>query len=203
MALGTTLSAGGTLVLQRWFDSAEALALMARERVNTPIAWPHQWALSAAAPSYLDVDLSAMRYIDKTMLLARQPSVRSGWREPGQAYDNTERFTQISILASGTPDEIAGKSDGWPFSGSTIKIVDPLNGETMPLGEHGEIAVKGPTLMLGYVGIPLDQSVDEEGFLRTGHGGYLDEHGRLHWEGRLNDIIKTAAPTSRQLRSMR
>lgn len=38
--------------------------------------------------------------------------------------------------------------------GNTIKIVDPLTGETMPLGERGEIAVKGPTLMLGYVGVP-------------------------------------------------
>ena len=61
----------------------------------------------------------------------------------------------------------------------------------MPLGERGEIAVKGPTLMLGYVGIPLDQSLDDDGFLRCGDGGYMDAEGRLYWEGRLNDIIKT------------
>ena len=61
----------------------------------------------------------------------------------------------------------------------------------MPVGERGEIAVKGPTLMLGYVGIPLDQSLDDEGFFRTNDGGYLDAEGRLFWEGRLNDIIKT------------
>ncbi len=72
-----------------------------------------------------------------------------------------------------------------------MKIVDPLTGTTMPLGERGEIAVKGPTLMLGYAGIPLDQSLDEDGFLRCGDGGYIDAEGRLFWEGRLNDIIKT------------
>jgi fatty-acyl-CoA synthase len=78
-----------------------------------------------------------------------------------------------------------------PTAGSTLKVIEPLTGETMPLGERGEIAVKGPTLMLGYCGIPLDQSVDEEGFLRTGDGGWIDAEGRLFWEGRLNDIIKT------------
>jgi acyl-CoA synthetase (AMP-forming)/AMP-acid ligase II len=45
--------------------------------------------------------------------------------------------------------------------------------------------------MLGYLGIPLDQTLDEEGYFRTGDGGYLDAEGRLIWEGRLNDIIKT------------
>src|ERR1043166_296623 len=45
--------------------------------------------------------------------------------------------------------------------------------------------------MLGYLGTPLSDTLDDEGFLRTGDGGWFDEQGRLHWEGRLNDIIKT------------
>src|SRR3546814_1026273 len=59
------------------------------------------------------------------------------------------------------------------------------------MGGRGEIAVKGPTLMLGYLGVPLADTVDEEGFFRTGDGGYVDAENRLYWEGRLNDIIKT------------
>jgi acyl-CoA synthetase (AMP-forming)/AMP-acid ligase II len=46
-------------------------------------------------------------------------------------------------------------------------------------------------MMLGYIGIPIDETLDDEGFFRTGDGGWFDEEGRLHWEGRLNDIIKT------------
>jgi acyl-CoA synthetase (AMP-forming)/AMP-acid ligase II len=45
--------------------------------------------------------------------------------------------------------------------------------------------------MLGYIDVPLDETLDEEGFFRTGDGGYMDETGRLFWEGRLTDIIKT------------
>ena len=72
-----------------------------------------------------------------------------------------------------------------------FKIVAPLTGETVPMGERGEICVKGPTMMLGYIGIPLDETLDDEGYLRTGDGGWFDDQDRLHWEGRLNDIIKT------------
>jgi fatty-acyl-CoA synthase len=73
----------------------------------------------------------------------------------------------------------------------TFKIVDTLTGDTLPLGERGEICVKGPTLMLGYLGTPLSETVDDEGYFPTGDGGYLDDAGRLFWEGRLTDIIKT------------
>ncbi len=189
--IGGALSRGGCLVLQRWFDAAEALELMEREKAPTPIAWPHQWAQLEAAPNYATADLSSLTYVDRLTPLAKHPTVHSTWRQPDAAYGNTETFTLISVFPSGTPEEVQGKSHGVPTAGSIIKIVDPLSGATMPLGERGEIAVKGPTLMLGYLGVPLDQSVDEEGFLRTSDGGYIDERGRLFWEGRLNDIIKT------------
>lgn len=191
MALGGTLSSGGSLVLQRWFDAEEALALMEAEKATMMLAWPHQWAQLTSASNYDSVDLSTMHYIDALTPCARHPTVRTDWREPVQAYGNTETFTLISVFPAGTPEEIAGKSHGQPTAGSTIKIVDPLTGATMPLGERGEVAVKGPTLMLGYLGIPLDETLDEDGFLRTADGGYVDAEGRLFWEGRLNDIIKT------------
>ena len=191
MALGATLSSGGSLVLQRWFDADEALALMEREKVDMLIAWPHQWAQLEASPHYLTTDLSALHYIDRDTLVARHPTVNTQWTENRWSYGNTEAFTLITVYPACSPPELTLTSHGIPTAGSTVKIVDPLTGETMPLGGHGEIAVKGPTLMLGYVGVPLDQSLDADGFQRCGHGGYMDEQGRLYWEGRLNDIIKT------------
>jgi fatty-acyl-CoA synthase len=191
MALGGTLSNGGSLVLQRWFDAEDALWLMETEKVSFLNAWPHQWAQLKAAPNYASADLSSLHYIDCLTPIAQHPSVNTNWREPARAYGNTETFTLISVYPSGTPDEVTIRSHGLPTAGSTLKVVEPLTGATQPLGERGEIAVKGPTLMLGYLGIPLDQSLDAEGFLRTGDGGYIDGEGRLFWEGRLNDIIKT------------
>ncbi|HEX7821011.1 MAG TPA: class I adenylate-forming enzyme family protein [Sphingobium sp.] len=190
-AMGATLSAGGTLVLQRWFDAKEALWLMEQERATMPIAWPHQWAQLTAEPSYEATDLSSFAYVDALTPLAQHPTVNSTWREPAQAYGNTETFTLITVFGSGTPPEVSLKSHGEPTAGASVKIVDPLTGHIVPLGERGEIAVKGPTVMMGYVGIPVDETMDDEGFLRTNDGGYVDAEGRLFWEGRLNDIIKT------------
>lgn len=191
MAIGGTLTAGGSLILQKTFNASEALTLMHNEKATMAIAWPHQWPQLEAAPNWEDVDLSAMKYLGNETGLARHPSINVSWQEPTSAYGNTETFTISSIFESGTPAERIAGSSGEPQPGMTFKIVDPLSGETMPLGEEGEIAVKGPTLMLGYLGIPLDETLDEQGFLRTGDGGYLDAEGRLYWKGRLNDIIKT------------
>lgn len=189
--MGATLAAGGALILQRWFDAEEALTLMDREKATMPVAWPHQWAQLEAASNYENVDLSSLKYVDMYTPLARHKTVSSTWRQPEWAYGNTETFTLITTYPANTPQEEHRDSNGVPTAGSIIKIVEPLTGATVPIGERGEIAVKGPTLMMGYIGIPLSESVDDEGFLRTSDGGYIDEDGRLFWEGRLNDIIKT------------
>jgi len=191
IALGTTLSSGGCLVLQRWFEPEEALALMAAEKATFMYAWPHQWAQLTDAKNWLDVDLSSMKYIHCESPIAGHPTIDTDYREPNAAYGNTETFTLSTVFPAYTSPEEIGGSHGLPVAGNTLKIADPLTGAPVPLGERGEIAVKGPTLMLGYVGVPLDETLDADGFFHTGDGGFIDDAGRLHWEGRLNDIIKT------------
>ncbi|GAB2851597.1 AMP-binding protein [Actinocorallia aurea] len=190
-ALGSTLAAGGTLVLQRVFVADEALALMAAEQVTFPVAWPHQWAHLESAATWADTDLSALVYADRSTPAAKHPTVTADWSEPGRAYGNTETFTISTCYPADTPDEVHAGSSGVVLPGNTIKVVDPLTGTVVPRGAHGEICVKGPTLMLGYLGTPLDTTLDAEGFFPTGDGGHLDDDGRLYWKGRLTDLIKT------------
>lgn len=191
MALGAPLAAGGTLVLQRVFDPAAALRLMEAEKVDFLFAWPHQWAQLIDAPNWLETDLSALRYIDNDSPISGHPTVRTSWIQPTWCYGNTETFTLSTAYPANTTRDVSQGSHGLPLPGNSIKIVDPLSGAVVPQGERGEIAVKGPTLMLGYLGVPLAETLDELGYFRTGDGGWLDGLGRLHWEGRLNDIIKT------------
>lgn len=191
MAFGTSLASGGALVLQRAFDAQEALELMEAERVSCPLAWPHQWAQLEAAPGWPRADLSSLRFADAGTPAARHPTAPARWTEPGHAYGSTETFTITACYPASTPPEVHGGSSGEALPGVTLKITDPLTGAPVPRGERGEICVKGPTLMLGYLGTPLDETLDHEGYFRTGDGGYLDARGRLFWEGRLTDIIKT------------
>lgn len=191
MALGATFGAGGCLVLQSAFLPGEALRLMQAERVSLPLAWPHQWARLVEDPAWKEADLGALRYVGETSPLRSHPTVHSNWQEPVSAYGSTETFTLVSMYPSGTPPALAEGNNGLPLPGNTIRIVDPLSGQVLPRGEAGEIAVKGPTLMLGYLWLPAEETFDSEGYFRTGDGGFIDAEGRLHWQGRLNDIIKT------------
>lgn len=191
MALGSTLAAGGCIVLQRHFDTGEALRLMQAERVTMPIAWPHQWARLVADPAWNEADLSSFYYVGERLPTRNHPTVRSDWQEPMAAYGNTETFTLVTVHPSGTPAEVAADNHGVPLPGNTIRIVDPMSGRVLPRNEAGEIAVKGPTLMLGYLRVAPEEVFDAEGFFWTGDGGFVDSEGRLHWQGRLNDIIKT------------
>ncbi|MDR3417223.1 MAG: class I adenylate-forming enzyme family protein [Nevskia sp.] len=191
MALGATFAAGGCLVLQSSFNPGEALHLMQAERVSLPLAWPHQWARLVDDAGWKEVDLGTLRYVGETSPLRTHPTVHSSWQEPVSAYGSTETFTLVTVYPSGTPASIAAGNNGLPLPGNTIRVVDPLTGQVLPRGEAGEIAVKGPTLMLGYLWLPAEETFDGEGFFRTGDGGFVDDEGRLHWQGRLNDIIKT------------
>jgi acyl-CoA synthetase (AMP-forming)/AMP-acid ligase II len=191
MALGATFAAGGCLVLQRYFVPAEALQLMAAEKVSMPLAWPHQWVRLTTEAGYLQTNLSALRYVGETSPLRQHPTVHADWNEPMSAYGNTETLTICAIHPSGTPPAVAEGNHGFPMAGNTIRVVDALSGAVQPRGQIGEIAVKGATLMLGYLKQVPEEVFDEDGFFRTGDGGFIDEKGRLHWQGRLNDIIKT------------
>jgi acyl-coenzyme A synthetase/AMP-(fatty) acid ligase len=191
MAMGGALSSGATLVMQSFFQPEATLATYEAERITVPIGWPHQWEQLAGAANWEKVDLSSLRNVGASSPLRNHPTVKTDWLEPTRIYGNTETFTLSSAYETGTSEEILQGAHGFPLPGMTIKIVDPFTGVAMPMAERGEIAVKGATLMLGYLGIPLDETLDDEGFFRTGDGGYVDAEGRVFWEGRLNDIIKT------------
>lgn len=191
MVLGCGLATGGAVVLQRTFQPEEALELMQAESVTLPLAWPHQWARLEGAENWQQVNLSSIRYVDPDVPLGHHPSVKhAGWYEP-PAYGATETLTIVASTPIRKREDRLAHLQGPPLPGNTIKIVDPTSGEILPRGERGEIAVKGPTLMLGYVGTPLDETLDAEGFYRTGDSGYVDTSNRLFWDGRLTDLIKT------------
>lgn len=191
MAIGTTFAAGGSLVLQRTMNAGEALKLMQLEKVTLPLAWPHQWAALVQDPSYQKADLSSLRYVGEASPLRAHRTVKADWQEPTSAFGTTETFTLMSVHPSGTPAAVVQGNHGLPMPGNTIRIMDPATGRLLKRGEAGEIAVKGPTLMLGYLRTPAEDTFDDDGFYRTGDGGFVDDAGQLHWQGRLNDIIKT------------
>jgi acyl-CoA synthetase (AMP-forming)/AMP-acid ligase II len=195
MIMGGTLAGGGCLVLQEHFDPGQALHLMEAERVTAAHAWPHQSGQMEDHQDWDAVDLSSLRHVEAFSSFGRHPTVHVDdvW-SPRQAFGLTETFTIISSDPADTPRPVApGSADevhaGHILPGNAIRIIESATGLPLSSGLLGEIAVKGPTLMKGY--LKADSPLDDDGFFHTGDAGFVDPQGRLHWTGRTSDLIKT------------
>jgi long-chain acyl-CoA synthetase len=80
---------------------------------------------------------------------------------------------------------------GLPVPHVDLKLVDPDTGEIAPLGQPGEICVKGPIVMQGYFNKPEEtkKAIDSDGFMHTGDMGVMDEEGYLKIVDRNKDMI--------------
>lgn len=191
MIVGVALSTGGAVVLQPYFEPDKTLELIETERVSFLSGRPHQWARLQESPKWAGADLSSLRYVTNAELMQTHPSVKlADWHLP-MTFGATETMTAATSYSADTSLEQYAGSAGVPLPGNVLKIIDPESGAVLPRKSRGEICIKGPTLMLGYIGKGAEDALDEDGYYRTGDGGYVDDIGRLYWEGRLTEIIKT------------
>lgn len=88
------------------------------------------------------------------------------------------------------PEKIA--SIGPPVASCESKVVDIETGAALGTNQQGEICVRGPNIMLGYINRPdaTEQSIDSEGWYHTGDIGYFDEDGYFYVVDRLKELIK-------------
>ena len=88
------------------------------------------------------------------------------------------------------PTDVRSSSVGKFLTMNEGVLLDEFGNE-VPAGTEGEICVKGPAVMLGYLNDPeaTRQAIDDLGRLHTGDLGYLDEDGNLHISGRKKEII--------------
>jgi acyl-CoA synthetase (AMP-forming)/AMP-acid ligase II len=87
------------------------------------------------------------------------------------------------------PDDKLPMTEGRPPAATKIKIIDG-DGKPAPAGEPGELRVRAPQLMLGYLDSSLDaDAFDDEGYFRTGDLAMLDRDGYLTITGRIKDVI--------------
>jgi fatty-acyl-CoA synthase len=190
MVVGTALSTGGCMVLQPHFDAGEALRLIESERVTFANGRPHQWARLQAEEHWLQADLSSLRYVPRGEIIWTHPTVKTDWEVP-QAFGTTETMSICTCIGREASEADYAGSFGVPLPGNVLKIVDPLTREVVPVGESGEMCVKGPTLMSGYLGKRPEDCFDAEGFYCTGDSGRVDAQGRFFWGGRMTALIKT------------
>ena len=102
-------------------------------------------------------------------------------------------MTETSPVSTMNPSKGLKKMGtvGMPVQNVDCKMVDPGTGEIVPVGEPGEICVKGPLVMQGYFNKPEEtkNAVDEDGYMHTGDVGIMDEDGYIRIVDRTKDMI--------------
>lgn len=185
-----TLAGGGAVVLQDVFEPAATLRLLEAERVSVFFAWPHQAEALLAEPGFAQARLHLRKGVGANARWAASlyPSEHHAVGSWG--------MTEMPPLATAWPWDASlarrAGSHGRPVGAREVRIVDPDTGAVLGAGEDGEICVRGPELMTGYLGVPREACFDADGFFHTGDLGHLDADGALHFVGRLRDVIKTA-----------
>ncbi|HEY3385770.1 MAG TPA: AMP-binding protein [Saprospiraceae bacterium] len=124
--------------------------------------------------------------------MAVQRAVNDRWKEvTGRSLVEGYGMTEASPVVSVNPLDGSARigTVGMPVPSTDVRIVDD-HGSLQPMGQPGEIQVKGPQVMLGYYNKPEETAnVLRDGWLRTGDVGLLDEDGYLHVVDRIKDMI--------------
>ncbi len=107
-------------------------------------------------------------------------------------YGQTETCGIVTATDAGASPKIMAETFGRPLPGAEMRIAD-AQGNPLPLGETGEIQVRGPYCMSGYFGRPeaTDEAFTADGYLRTGDLGVEHPDGNFSFTGRLKEMFKS------------
>ncbi|MYW08472.1 AMP-binding protein [Streptomyces sp. SID2563] len=189
------LRAGGSLVLQDDFDAGEVLAAVERERITCLFLLPPLLYQLLDHPDARHRDLSSLTAVIYSGCQSSPARLADAVRRLGpvlvQVYAQNETGG-ISVLPP--QDHDLARPERMRTAGRVLPGVDvavrDADGRDLPPGELGEICVRSPGVMRGYWKQPeLTAEVLQEGWVRTGDLGRLDEEGYLSVIDRLKDMI--------------
>jgi len=184
---------GGTVVLEKSFDAANAFSLVEKEGITVIPAVPPMLMAFLKLPDRETYDISSLRYFSTGATVVPQAvkaELKRCFPHVGIAdsYGLTEATGYVTILPD--KDFLRKKACvGLPHAFVEIRIIDEKNRD-VKIGEVGEILVRGPNVMKEYYKNP--QSTSEtivDGWLHTGDMGKQDEEGYLYVVDRMKDMI--------------
>jgi len=194
--MNLALARGATVVTMRRFELEAFLAAVERHRVTRTFLVPpillgltKHPAVDRHDTSSLEVIVSGAAPLDAD--LARACAARIGCAVY-QGYGLTEASPVTHLPPDGPGASASPGSVGPALPGTECRAVDPVSREPIPAGADGEIVVRGPQVMSGYLNDPkaTANAIDADGWLHTGDLGHLDAEGRLYLVDRLKELIK-------------
>jgi acyl-CoA synthetase (AMP-forming)/AMP-acid ligase II len=189
------IRSGVPIVTMPRFDLEQFLDLIERHRVTRAFIVPPIAVALAKHPAVDSRDLSSIRQVMSGAAplgpeLAGQVSERLGTFVM-QGYGLTETSPVTHCIPFGAELNPPG-SIGPPIAGTEVRLVDPETGADVAEGERGEVWVRGPQVMRGYLNNDeaTANTIDEDGWLHSGDVGVVDSDGYFAIVDRLKELIK-------------
>lgn len=187
------VAVGATLVLQEEFHARDALRLVGAERVTVLHGVPTMFHLLMRDATF---DPTRLRSLRSGIIAGGSVSEALACRvrefcDVEMAYGLTETGPTVAVTRRSDADDKRSTTVGRPLPGVDVKVVDFVTGALHGPEAVGELAVRGPNVMLGYARMPAEtrRSYTPEGFFLTGDLGIIDEDGYVRIVGRRRETI--------------
>jgi acyl-CoA synthetase (AMP-forming)/AMP-acid ligase II len=189
------LYGGATVVTMPRFDLPEFLRLVQEYRITRAWVVPPIVLALAKQPLVDEFDLSSLNFmLSGAAPLSGELEIACGERlgcRMLQGYG----LTETSPTTHSVPDDLAGQmpgSIGPPVPNTECRILDVATREDAPAGEPGELCIRGPQVMKGYLHNPAATAlaIDADGWLHTGDVARLEPDGSIRIVDRIKELIK-------------
>ncbi|MGY1764609.1 4-coumarate--CoA ligase family protein [Geodermatophilus sp. SYSU D00779] len=203
------LAWGGAVVTLPRFDLEDFLRTIQDQKITRAFVAPPILLALAKHPLVDQYDLSSLTAVtsgaaplDEQLALAAEQRLRKG-ADTGVTVAQGYGMTELSPVSHTTPDvgaeppgvpagSVPKGSVGFAVPNSECRLVDPATGQDAAPGERGELWVRGPNVMKGYLNNPqaTADTIDAEGWLHTGDVAIVDENGCYTVVDRVKELIK-------------
>lgn len=190
--MGSLLSDGHTIITMPRFDMAKALSLIEQYSVTQFYVVPPIVLGFAKSPLVDNYDVSSLKKIFSGAAPLGQELSDEAQKRVGCAVVQGYGMTELSPVSHLTPRyESKPGSSGITLPNTQSRIVDSV-GRDLPPNCEGELWVKGPQVMMGYLNNSraTAETLDKDGWLHTGDLAMIDEDGYLTIVDRVKELIK-------------
>lgn len=191
------LISGATFVIPSpMFDPRATLQAIEAERITVLYGVPSMFIAELDDPEFENIDVSPIRAAivggaPCPVELLRRMAERLGTRHVFNIYGQTEASPAITLSGQDDSLDVRTTTIGKSMANTEVKIADVSTGETLPIGQQGELCARGYFVMKGYDNDPeaTARAIDQDGWLHTGDLAVMRPDGYLNITGRAKDMI--------------
>lgn len=188
-----SVHAGASVRLHPRFDLDTVLRCVEEDHITVEMAVAPIALAMADHPALETFDLSSLRYIMWGATPVTQSVAEEVARRTGVSFMPAYGTSEVPVITSNPvtrPDLWRLDCPGIPVHDVRVRIVDVETGTVLPPGGAGEIQVRSPSAMVGYLPEAANADAFTDGWYRTGDVGWMEDDGWLHITDRLKEMIK-------------